>query len=96
MSSANTDSAVPTGLEPATSGLTGRRELQLHHGTMWKPLVSCTPNGIRTRAATLKGWCPRPLDDGGKDVEFVGRAPETYQRQRRVALGRNAGWSKPV
>jgi hypothetical protein len=25
----------------------------------------CTPNGIRTRAATLKGWCPRPLDDGG-------------------------------
>ena len=33
MSSANTDSAVPTGLEPATSGLTGRRELQLHHGT---------------------------------------------------------------
>jgi hypothetical protein len=22
------------------------------------------PNGIRTRAATLKGWCPRPLDDG--------------------------------
>ena len=26
----------------------------------------CTPNGIRTRAATLKGWCPRPLDDGGQ------------------------------
>ena len=24
-----------------------------------------TPNGIRTRAATLRGWCPRPLDDGG-------------------------------
>ena len=31
--SARTFSAVPTGLEPATSGLTGRRELQLHHGT---------------------------------------------------------------
>src|SRR5690606_5314652 len=28
--------------------------------------VLCTPNGIRTRAATLKGWCPRPLDDGGR------------------------------
>ncbi len=27
--------------------------------------VPGTPNGIRTRAATLKGWCPRPLDDGG-------------------------------
>ena len=23
-----------------------------------------SPNGIRTRAATLRGWCPRPLDDG--------------------------------
>jgi hypothetical protein len=21
-------------------------------------------NGIRTRVATLKGWCPSPLDDG--------------------------------
>src|SRR5262249_23697982 len=27
--------------------------------------VSRTPNGIRTRAAALKGRCPRPLDDGG-------------------------------
>ncbi len=27
-----------------------------------------TPNGIRTRAATLKGWCPRPLDDGGRGL----------------------------
>ncbi len=24
-----------------------------------------TPNGIRTRAAALKGQYPRPLDDGG-------------------------------
>src|SRR4051794_27893503 len=23
-----------------------------------------SPNGIRTRVATLRGWCPRPLDDG--------------------------------
>ncbi len=35
--------AVPTGLEPATSGLTGRRELQLHHGTLWKPQVYIAP-----------------------------------------------------
>jgi DNA polymerase-4 len=26
----------------------------------------CSPNGIRTRAATLRGWCPRPLDDGAR------------------------------
>ena len=25
-----------------------------------------TPNGIRTRVATLKGWSPGPLDDGGR------------------------------
>lgn len=24
-----------------------------------------SPNRIRTGAANLKGWCPRPLDDGG-------------------------------
>ena len=29
-----------------------------------------TPNGIRTRAFTLKGWCPRPLDDGGLTDDF--------------------------
>ena len=28
--------------------------------------LCCSPNGIRTRAATLRGWCPRPLDDGAK------------------------------
>src|SRR6202034_3650075 len=27
--------------------------------------VMCAPNGIRTRAAALKGRCPRPLDDRG-------------------------------
>jgi hypothetical protein len=25
-----------------------------------------TPNEIRTRVASVKGKCPRPLDDGGK------------------------------
>ncbi len=37
-------------------------ELVLH--VNWTHLS--TPNGIRTRATTLKGWRPRPLDDGGK------------------------------
>jgi hypothetical protein len=27
-------------------------------------VLSCVPNGIRTRAAALKGRSPRPLDDG--------------------------------
>ena len=25
-------------------------------------------DGIRTRAAAVKGRCPRPLDDGGSDL----------------------------
>ncbi|MEY3448266.1 MAG: hypothetical protein RLZZ14_790, partial [Actinomycetota bacterium] len=59
----------------------------LHHGTNFVSETDlCTPNGIRTRAATLKGWCPRPLDDGGKDVEFVGRASEIYQRSGERTL----------
>src|SRR5699024_4015925 len=29
-----------------------------------------TPNGPRTRAAAVKGRCPRPLDDGG--LLFIG------------------------
>ena len=37
--------------------------------------ASGTPNGIRTRAATLRGWCPRPLDDGGEIFSCAGEKP---------------------
>jgi hypothetical protein len=58
--------AVLTGLEPATSTLTGWRANRLLYRTMRADrLASGAPNGIRTRAAALKGRCPRPLDDGG-------------------------------
>ena len=60
--------ATPTGLEPATSAVTGRRANQLRYGALLvqpKPnRVPRAPNGIRTRAAALKGRSPRPLDDG--------------------------------
>ena len=58
--------ATLTGLEPATSAVTGRRANQLRHRailSLWN--FFRTPNGIRTRAAAVKGRCPRPLDDGG-------------------------------
>ena len=58
--------AVLTGFEPATSTLTGWRALRAalqDHAALAD--ASSAPNGIRTRAAALKGRCPRPLDDGG-------------------------------
>src|SRR6185437_6235182 len=33
----------------------------------------CSPNGIRTRVATLRGWCPRPLDDGAERWSHAAR-----------------------
>lgn len=30
----------------------------------YKPKKSGVPTGIRTPVSTVKGWCPRPLDDG--------------------------------
>ena len=64
-----------TGLEPATPGVTGRYSNQLNYHSAWAAfewmLVASTkcyklgdPTGIRTPVPTVKGWCPRPLDDG--------------------------------
>ncbi len=62
--------ATLTGLEPATSAVTGRRANQLRHRAIfiWPRKSGGTPNGIRTRVAAVKGRCPRPLDDGSKPV----------------------------
>src|SRR5436305_7741987 len=58
--------AVLTGFEPATSTLTGWRALLAALQDLAElALASSAPNGIRTRAAALKGRCPWPLDDGG-------------------------------
>ena len=57
--------AVPTGFEPATSALTGRRAQPSCSTGPRMVVSSCAPSGVRIRVATLKGWCPRPLDDGG-------------------------------
>ena len=85
-------SATPTGLEPATSAVTGRRANQLRHGALtrlpWYPDLRSdhrfrtgTPNGIRTRATALKGRRPRPLDDGGWAVHPPPTAARWERRQ---------------
>ena len=104
--------AVLTGLEPATSTLTGWRALQLLYRTL-KVLpyfyftgVSTgsdqeilarhragespcrSPYGIRTRAAALKGRCPRPLDEGAEHPMPGGQPnpdlPRTSVRRGRM------------
>src|SRR5215469_5593340 len=62
------DRAVLTGFEPATSTLTGWRALRAALQDLVVLAEASAPNGIRTRAAALKGRCPRPLDDGGSTI----------------------------
>src|ERR1700742_394369 len=68
--------ATLTGLEPATSAVTGRRANQLRHRALLCDSIvrgaACTPYGIRTRATALKGRRPRPLDEGGQAESLRG------------------------
>jgi hypothetical protein len=47
------------------------------------------PNGIRTRVTTLKGWCPRPLDDGVVGHSGNGRAAQKQGNRGTSGLGRS-------
>ena len=42
----------------------GKDVVRLHLKFDLTRFMADAPNGIRTRVATLKGWCPSPLDDG--------------------------------
>ena len=54
-----------TGGVARTGSSEPRNDPESHFDALTGRFVRSTPNGIRTRAATLRGWCPRPLDDGG-------------------------------
>ena len=84
--------ATPTGLEPATSAVTGRRANQLRYGALLKALLRI-PNGIRTRATAVKGRGPGPLDDGDPtSTGPQGRAARSARIRRglRKHRGRSA------
>ena len=63
-------SATLTGLEPATSAVTGRHANQLRYRAIlvFNYIGWSDPNGIRTRATAVKGRRPRPLNDGAESV----------------------------
>ena len=63
---------IAVDLDEEMSGLSGEAHVHLP--------AARAPNGIRTRAAALKGRCPRPLDDGG--VVGFGR-----RRRHQPAVG---------
>lgn len=70
-------SATLTGLEPATSAVTGRRANQLRHRAMLCycsaiPASQGTPYGIRTRVTALKGRRPRPSRRRGRTESLRG------------------------
>ena len=58
--------------------------------------ASGTPNGIRTRAATLRGWCPRPLDDGGLRPTRRSAICGSDRSRRSVDLVRGGGLEPPI
>src|SRR5258706_3201467 len=52
--------------------------------------VSRTPNGIRTRAAALKGRCPWPLDDRGSTA--TAGLPVAPAVGDRLSIGEGRHW----
>ena len=61
-------------------------------GSLSVGMKLCTPKGIRTPVAGLKGPCPGPLDDGGgqwttaKSIAGVGRAVKFGQTHSAITF----------
>ncbi len=58
--------------------------------------LSCIPYGIRTRAATLRGWSPRPLDE--RDLMLSALPPifwEVALRDTTIAAGHQRSHPAP-
>ena len=70
-------SATLTGLEPATSAVTGRRANQLRYRARDASHSPSDPNGIRTRATAVKGRRPRPLNDGALNFAIIATGIES-------------------
>ena len=46
---------------------------------------SFTPKGIRIPVSSVKGRCPRPLDDGGFDVNTVNLGSGLSNMEKRIS-----------
>ena len=67
---------------PGTNGFDARYQKPQKQSVSGAFLEFGVPNGIRTRVATLKGWCPRPLDDG--DVGAVKSGHDITVARREI------------
>ena len=71
----------------------GEKTKNRHDGDSSNDVLSHDPNGTRTRVSTLKGWCPRPLDDGAvSEWKFSSKAKER-QPEKMAVLSENR-WSQ--
>ena len=84
--------ATLTGLEPATSAVTGRHANQLRYRAMLIQLCG-DPNGIRTRATAVKGRRPRPLNDGAeRTVRLTLTDAQAYAESDQIGNRRHGLW----
>ena len=63
------------------------RLLELSGKRLLTSALRCSPYGIRTRAATLRGWCPRPLDERAVLHNHGGCGQRRYRARRAFAHG---------
>ena len=75
--------AVRTGLEPATSCVTGRHSNQLNYRTgYYFDLKRYDPYGIRTRVTAVKGRCLNHLTNGPINIMAEKEGFEPSRRLR--------------
>ena len=70
--------AVPTGIGSASSAditIRSKRKRPAYAGRFF-----CDPKGTRTPVPTVRGWCPKPLDDRADDARIQKPAPDNRFR----------------
>ena len=62
------------------------RETRTYYTSGLASIAIGAPKGIRIPVPSLKGWCPRPLDDGGSLIRDKGAELQAQPSQESQAL----------